>query len=158
MHRRRVTSETGRCTARRRPVLRPLLVAGALLAGAASLAGCAAARNELGTANSACYVDLPAAIHAVHHHGRLEGVRLVSVASLRRHAPRLYAAAQARSTRPSDVCLVAFSGRFRAAGVARPIGDSAGHLAVVELGYPHRRLLATLLVSHAPLPFSHFHL
>lgn len=158
MHERRTTSGTTERRARRRPVFRSLLAAGALLAGAATFAGCAAARNELGTANSGCYVDLSAAIHAVHHRGRLVGVRLVSVASLRRHAQRLFATAEARGKRPAEVCLVAFGGRFSAANVERPIGDTTGHLAVVELGYPHRKLLATLLVSHAPLPFGHSHL
>lgn len=129
----------------------------ALALGAAALGGCAAARNELGTAASSCYVDLPVALEAVHHHGKLGGVRLVTVASLRPHAPRLYRAALAERHRGS-VCLLAFSGDFAASRVERPIGRGTGHLAVVELAYPTKRLLATLLVLRAPLSFGHYHL
>ena len=138
--------------------VRIALAAGALLLLAAGLGGCAAARNELGTAASDCYVDLAVASHAVHHEGKLRGVRLVSVPSLRSHAPLLYRTAEARGRRVDQVCLVAFGGRFRAGEVDRPIGAPTGNLAVVELGYPGRKLLATLLVTHAPLPFGHYHL
>jgi hypothetical protein len=154
-------------TAAAQPVRRPrvrfsrtrtLAACGALLLGALGLGGCAAARNELGTPSSDCYVDLAVASHAVHHVGHLRGVRLVSVSSLRAHAPLLFDAAEVQGKRLGDVCLVAFGGRFHAGRVARPIGDAIGNLAVVEFGYPDRRLLATLLVRHAPLPFGHYHL
>jgi hypothetical protein len=135
-----------------------LLACGALALGGLSIGGCAAVRNELGTASSGCYVDLALATHAVHHRGHLRGVRLVTVASLAPHAPLLFDAAEVNGKRLAQVCLVAFGGRFTSAGVERPIGEQAGHLAVVELGYPHRRLLATLLVARPPLSFGHYHL
>jgi hypothetical protein len=138
--------------------VRAALVCSALLLGASALQGCAAVRNELGTAASNCYVDLAVASRAVHHEGKLRGVRLVSVPSLRAHAPLLYRAAVARERRLSQVCLVAFGGRFDATRVERPIGEQTGVLAVVELGYPNRRLLATLLATRPPLPFGHYHL
>ncbi len=137
---------------------RTVLACAVLLLGALGLGGCAAARNELGTASSGCYVDLALATHAVHHEGRLAGVRLVSVASLRAHAPVLFKAAEVRGKRLGQVCLVAFSGSFHASLVERPVGETAGRLAVVELGYPHRTLLVTLLVKHPPVPFGHYHL
>lgn len=137
---------------------RSVVACAALLLGALGLGGCAAARNELGTASSDCYVDLAIASHAVHHSGHLRGVRLVSVASLRTHAPLLFDAADVHGKRLDQVCLVAFGGHFRAGGVERPIGKAAGNLAVVALGYPGRRLLATLLVKRLPLPFGHYHL
>lgn len=127
--------------------------AAALVAGVA-LGGCASARNNLGTAGSTCYLGLPEAIGAVHHHGHLVGLRLVSVASLEQRAPRLYQAARrAPGKKVGQVCLVAFTGRFTASSVQHPIGRSRGHLAVVELGYPSKRVFATLLVRHAPFPF-----
>jgi hypothetical protein len=130
-----------------------------LVAGAGVLGGCAAARSELGTANSNCYIGLPEGVAAVHHHGRLFGVRLVTVASLERRAPLLYRAArQAPGPKAAQVCLVAFTGAFDAAGVEHPFGRPTGHLAVVELEYPSKRLLGTLLLRHAPLPFGHPHL
>ncbi len=130
-----------------------------LVAGAGALGGCAAARSELGTADSNCYISLPEGVAAVHHHGRLFGVRLVTVASLERRAPLLYRAArQAPGAKVGQVCLVAFTGAFDAAGVEHPIGGPRGHLAVVELEFPSKRLLGTLLLRHAPLPFGHPHL
>jgi hypothetical protein len=151
------TQAPERRAARRRRV-RAVLACGLLVLGALGLGGCAAARNELGTASSGCYVDLALATHAVHHEGRLAGVRLVSVPSLRAHAPALFKAAEVGGKRLGQVCLVAFSGRFHASVVERPIGGATGRLAVVELGYPHRRLLATLLVRRPPVPFGHYHL
>lgn len=142
----------------RAPGARLAAAVGAVVLGAAALAGCASVRNELGTSNSACYLALPEAVKAVHHHGHLAGVRLVSVVSLRHRAPLLYGAAhQARGARVSQVCLVAFTGTFRADEVEHPMGRPAGHLAVVELGYPSKRQLATLLVRRLPLPFGHPH-
>lgn len=138
--------------------MRVVLACGALALGGAGLGGCAAARNELGTASSDCYVDLALASHAVHHHGRLRGVRLENVASLRPHAPLLFNAAEGHGRRLGQVCLVAFGGHFTAGEVERPIGDRAGNVAVVELAYPRRDLLATLIVTRSPLPFGHFHL
>jgi hypothetical protein len=137
---------------------RTLLACAALVVSALGLGGCAAAREELGTASSGCFVDLALASHAVHAHGKLRGVRLVSVRSLRAHAPLLFDAAQVEGKRLSQVCLVAFEGHFVARQVEQPIGASSGDLAVVELGYPRRRLLATLLVTRPPLPFGHPHI
>lgn len=138
--------------------VRTLLACGALVLGALGLGGCAAARNELGTASSGCYVDLALATRAVHHHGRLEGVRLVGVPSLRAHAPLLFEAAEVRGKRLGQVCLFGFGGRFTARHVQRGIGEPVGHLAVVELDYPDRELLATLLVRRPPVSFGHYHL
>ena len=137
---------------------RTLFLFGVLVLGSLGLGACAAARSELGTASSGCYVDLALATRAVHHRGHLEGVRLVSVTSLRTHAPLLFKAAEVRGKRLSQVCLVGFGGKFSASHVQRPIGKTVGHLAVVELDYPNRKLLATLLVRRPPVPFGHYHL
>ncbi|MDA8076080.1 MAG: hypothetical protein M0Z40_12785 [Actinomycetota bacterium] len=137
---------------------RTLLACAALAVSALGLGGCAAAREELGTAASGCFVDLALASHAVHDRGRLRGVRLVSVTSLGAHAPLLFNAAEVDGRRLAQVCLVAFGGEFVARGVAHPIGAPSGDLAVVELGFPGRRLLATLLVTRPPLPFGHYHI
>jgi hypothetical protein len=138
-----------------RGVARSAAVWLAIGAVALGLSGCAAARNELGTVDSDCYVTLPTAVNAVHHHGKLKGVRLVSVASLRTHAPVLYDAALDHGKRSGNVCLVAFAGTFLADEVSGPVGRRAGHIAVVELSYPEKRLLATMLLRHPPIPFGH---
>ena len=143
----------------RRRRLQVAVAAASLLLLAVALGGCASARNELGTADSNCYIGLPEGVAAVHHHGHLFGVRLLSVASLERGAPVLYRAARhAPGKKVGQVCLVAFTGSFDAATVEHPLTRSAGHLAVVELGYPSKRLLGTLLLRRAPLPFAHTHL
>ncbi|MHB8220934.1 MAG: hypothetical protein ACYDHU_11545 [Acidimicrobiales bacterium] len=122
-------------------------------------AGCTSVRNDLGPSSSVCYGSLPVATGAVHGRGRLDGVRLVTVSSLKTKAPHLYGAAVSRRAGAvSRVCLVAFSGRFQADGVSRPIGHDHGRLAVVELAYPGDQLLATLLVARPPLSFGHTHL
>lgn len=145
---------------RRRSVAPARAALAVVLMGAAGLlGGCASARSELGTAESSCYIALPAAYAAVHHHGRLRGVQLVSVTSLRRRAPLLFrAATTAPKPRVAQVCLVAFGGRFTDGHVSRPIGNETGRLAVVELQFPSKRLLATLLITHPPLAFGHPHI
>jgi hypothetical protein len=140
------------------PKARAMAACGVLALGALGLAGCAAARNELGTVQSACYLDLAKATHAVHHEGKLRGVRLVSVDSLRAHAPLLFNAGVVGGKRLGQVCLIAFGGHFRASNVEDPIGEPSGDLAIVAFGYPDRKLLATLVVTRPPLPFGHFRL
>jgi hypothetical protein len=145
-----------------RPGRRLAGVAIALVVGAAALGGCASARNELGTAESHCYIALPAAESAVHHRGVLHGVRLLTVTSLTSLKPRaslLYRAAKdAPGPKVTQVCLFAFGGDFKASDVEDPIGRNAGHLAVVELSYPGKRLLATLVARRVPLGFGHPHI
>jgi len=131
----------------------------AVAAATVALAGCTSVRNDLGTANSGCYVALPAASAAVGHTGRLLGVRLFDVPSLKGTSNLLYeAAVGAPGAKVQRVCLVAFTGHFDAGRVDRPIGASTGHLAVVEVSYPGNRLLATLLLGRESLPFGHSHL
>jgi peptidoglycan/LPS O-acetylase OafA/YrhL len=132
--------------------------AAVLGAAAVILAGCTAARNDLGTQNSGCYVTLPAAVRAVHGAGHLAGVRLEAVKALRRPVPRLYAVATAAGLHVEQVCLVAFHGHFESGKVERPRGAPSGRLAVVVLEYPDSRLLGTLLYAHPPVRFGHPHL
>lgn len=137
---------------------RALAASGALLLGSLGLTSCASVRNELGTAQSACYVDLAQAAQAVHHAGKLRGVRLVSTNSLRAHAPLLFDVGVVHGKRVGQVCLVAFGGHFHSDQVSHPIGKPEGDLAIVAFGYPDKELLATLVVTRLPLPFGHFRL
>jgi len=139
---------------RRRLAAGALVVA--LLLGGSVIGGCTAGRSDLGTGSSVCYKGLPTAVSAVHGAGRLKGVRLVPLSTLRRFTTDLYhAARRAPGPRLTHVCLVAFSGHFTATTVEKHVGRQRGTLAVVELGYPDNRLLATLVVARQPLPFSH---
>lgn len=139
---------------RRRRYVRCAAVAVAVVA-ASSLAGCTAGRSELGTGSSSCYLAIPKAVTAVHGEGHLAGLLLRSVASLK-STGLLYD--PAHSARVPRVCLVAFTGRFTARRVQRPVGHGTGRLAVVELAYPNGRVLVTLIAHHLPLPFGHTHI
>lgn len=121
------------------------------------LSACSGIRSNLGTANSPCYVALPAATDAVRHTGTLVGVRLERVGSLRL-THRLYQAAGGSRAGNARVCLVAFRGKFTAAGVTQPRGDPAGRLAVVVLSYPDNHVRATVVLRHIPVRFGHSHL
>ena len=135
------------------------LLAMALVAGGSVLSACTAARNDLGTADSPCYVAIPAATAAIHTPKHLKGVALVDLAELRADDRQLYRAAAHTSGRPAQsVCLVAFTGHFQADQVTAPVGEPTGRLAVVALRYPDNRVLATLLVPHPPFAFGHSHI
>ncbi|MGP8060732.1 MAG: hypothetical protein ACLP9C_13995 [Acidimicrobiales bacterium] len=135
----------------------PVGVIVACLVTSVSLTACASARSDLGTSSSPCFVALPTADGAVHGVGRLVGVRLFTVASLRHQAPHAYDAAVSAGARGSDrVCLVAFEGRFTAAAVEHPRGRPAGKFAVVMVGYPATHLFSTVIFRKVPLRFGHF--
>jgi hypothetical protein len=146
---------------RRRSGRRSHLLASALALGLAGslVAACSAARNSLGTTNGACFVALPAAASAIGGHGGLVGVRLVQVSQLKSLSPKLYqAAVGAPGPKVTQVCLLAFHGRFTAAHVRHGIGRATGRLAIVEIEFPDKRLLATLILRRAPLSFGHNHI
>jgi hypothetical protein len=124
----------------------------------AGLAGCSSVRSSLGTASGTCFEALPTAGSAVHHQGRLVGARLVTLATMLR-IPGMRVITVPRSESPSQrVCLVAFDGSFDADHVDRPLGSRAGHAAIVVIGYPHRGLVATVIVGRLPQRFGHLHL
>ncbi|MGH9089328.1 MAG: hypothetical protein ACRDYZ_14670 [Acidimicrobiales bacterium] len=129
--------------------------AGVAVAGVV-LGSCTSVRSDLGTGSSGCYVAIPAAAGAVHHRGTLRGALLESAARLRARTPPLAAVADTHGQR--NVCLVAFTGHYTASSVADPAGAAAGNLAVVEVGYPDHRVLATFLAARQPLPFGHSHI
>jgi hypothetical protein len=126
---------------------------------AGSLTACSPLRSSLGTTNGPCYIALPRASSAVHEHGHLVGVRLVSVDALRTSAPPVYAVAVAPPpARPRHVCLVAYSGGFSSGSVRDPHGAPEGPIAIVVLLYPQSRVLGTIIVTRIPLEFGHAHL
>jgi hypothetical protein len=136
------------------------------LAGAAAgcllfagvLAGCSSARSSLGTSDSSCYLALPTATKAVGGHGRLLGVHLFTLTSLRHRAPRLFKDLALGHDGSERVCVVAFSGAFDQATVSHPSGRSSGQLAVVVATTPGNELLGTVIFKRAPLHFGHPHI
>lgn len=127
-----------------------------LLAGV--LAGCSSARSSLGTSDSSCYLALPTATKAIGGHGRLLGVHLFTLTSLRHRSPHLFKALALGHDGSERVCVVAFSGVFDQATVSHPRGRSSGRLAVVVATTPGNELLGTVIFTRAPLHFGHPHI
>ena len=131
----------------------------ALVALAGLLGGCTAARNGLGTHDSACFRVLPEALAAVHDRGHLAGERYLQPRALiidLRHIAVPDAIADASRV---ATCLVAFTGHFRASSVKRgwaPMGQP-GRIAIVIVRQRDLVLLATVVLVRIPpkLVFAH---
>jgi hypothetical protein len=121
------------------------------------VAGCTSVRSSLGTSDSSCYRALPTARHAVHEQGRMLGVQLLTLATLRRQAPRLFENLTTTHADSQRVCVVAFEGQFTKSSVSKPSGRSAGRVAVVVSTAPSNQLLGTVIFTRAPLRFGHSH-
>jgi hypothetical protein len=132
------------------------LVCVALMAGL--LTGCTSVRSSLGTSDSSCYLALPTSSSAVDGHGRLLGVHLFTMAELHHKSPHLYKVLAARHAVKSDVCVAAFSGTFTKASVSKPIGSSAGRLAIVISQTGSNHLIGTVIVAHPPFRLGHPHI
>ena len=125
---------------------------------ASAFAGCTSARSNLGTTDSSCYLALPTATNAVHAHGRLVGVDLLTLTALRQRAPQLFTALATKHVSPQRVCVVVFVGRFNKTSVSDPLGRSSGRLAVVVVATPSNQLLGTVILTRAPMHFGHTHI
>ena len=123
------------------------LVAGAVALTA--LVACAAPRNAIGTRSSPCFRALPTAKAAVHHTGRLVGVRKVTRSTL------LHALPQGDPPDGKDFCLVGFSGPYRSDSVDRPAVPSPGRYAVVAVTTRGTTALRTYLVDKLPIRLRH---
>ena len=93
------------------------------------LTGCTSVRSSLGTSDSSCY-----------------------------KSPHLYKVLAARHAVKSDVCVAAFSGTFTKASVSKPIGSSAGRLAIVISQTGSNHLIGTVIVAHPPFRLGHPHI
>jgi hypothetical protein len=121
-------------------------------------AGCTSVRSNLGTSDSSCYLVLPAATHAVGSHSRLLGARLLTLADLRRQAPKMVTQLSPKGPPTQSLCVLAFSGHFTSTGVSKPHGRPAGPVAIVVLTRPSNELLGTVILQRVPLRFSHSHI
>jgi len=120
--------------------------------------GCTSIRSNLGTSDSSCFLALPAATKAVGPHSRLLGARLFSLAELRREAPKLAAQVSPKGSPKQSLCVLAFSGHFSSTAVSKPLGRSAGEVAVAVLTRPSNLLLGTVILKRLPIRFSHSHI
>jgi len=124
---------------------------------ASVLGGCTSARSSLGTSDSSCYLALPTATQAVHGHGRLLGVHLLSLTDLRKEAPHVFDAVASKRPGSQRVCVAAFQGHYVSASVSKPQGHASGPLAVVVISSPSNQLLGTYIFKRIPIRFSHNH-
>ena len=122
--------------------------AAVVVASLLALSACAAPRNTLGTADSPCFRALPTAKAAVHHQGRLVGVRKVS----RRRLATLF---PVEPPSGNEFCLVAFSGSFRPDQVERPALRDPGRYAAVVVTLRGTQALQTFLVDQLPMHLRH---
>jgi len=148
---------TSRGNGGRPPMKRLVTGSVSCVVAAGLLLGCTSARSNLGTSDSSCYVALPTATRAVGSHGRLIGVHLSTVATLRRQAPRLFDGLWHSPAPGQRVCVVAFAGSFTTATVSQPLGRPSGSVAIAVLTFPSNQLLGTVIVLRPPVRFGHSH-
>jgi hypothetical protein len=131
----------------------------AVAALAASLGGCTASRNALGTHDSACFRVYPEAISAVHRHGRFAGERYLPPRALIIELHNVQVPDGLQDAARVATCLVAFRGRFTASNVERGWAPSgtAGQIAIVVIRQRDLVLVATVVLGRIPprLVFAH---
>ncbi len=127
-----------------------LTVVAAILAIMATLTtACGGPRSSLNTDASVCFRSLAVASGAVHHKGKLVGVRRVSARSLSAHLP------EARVSSNDPVCLVAYRSDYRAGDVVDADPGASGHYAVVAVTTGTPTLLGARVTEQLPLRFRH---
>ncbi|MCU1493109.1 MAG: hypothetical protein JWO62_873 [Acidimicrobiaceae bacterium] len=142
-------------------IARPALVLALAVGSAALVGGCTAPRNALGTPTGRCFKVLPEARRAVHDQGRFAGVRYVTVTALahalRQLHPQMVDVPLGATRSLTDVCVVAYLGRFESASVARgwPADAKTGRLALVVVEASNAHVLTTVVLSRAPIALTH---
>jgi hypothetical protein len=124
----------------------------AVVAVIGSLGGCTAARNGLGTHDSACFRVYPEAVAAVHGHGHFAGERYLPPRALIIELHGVVVPDALQDASRIATCLVAFTGRFTASDVKQgwsPIG-STGRIAIVIVRQRDLVLLATVVLNRIP--------
>ena len=110
---------------------------------------CTAPRNSLNTPASSCFRSLPPAAAAVHHKGKLVGVRHVRVDRLARRVPEV------TSSPERVVCVVAFEDDYRPGNVQATGPQRSGRYALVVVRNRDSKVLAVHLRDRLPLRFRH---
>ena len=132
---------------------RTIAIAATVLAVTMALAGCAGARNMLGTSASSCFEALPGANDAVHRQGHLVGVRRLPASLLQQRLPRS-ASLDALSPK-SSLCVFAFRGPFVSNQVVSAPTGVSGNYAVVAFDGTKPMVVAAFVVDHLPTRFRH---
>jgi hypothetical protein len=136
-----------------------LAVLAAVVALTGLLGGCTAARNALGTRDSACFRVYPEAMAAVHDHGRFAGERYLPPRALILEIHNVVVPDSLKEASRVATCLVAFTGSFTVSKVKlgwAPSGK-AGRIAIVVVRQRDLVILATVVLGRIPprLVFAH---
>jgi hypothetical protein len=116
-------------------------------------AGCAGARNALGTNASACFKALPGANAAVHNEGHLVGVRRVQASTMQKRFPE---DPQLEAVPPgAHLCVFAFRGAFKGGSVDLAPESSSGPYAIVALSGSRPTVVSAHVVNQLPTRFRH---
>lgn len=121
----------------------------AVAVAAAAMAACGGPRNSLNTDASVCFRSLAVASGAVHHKGKLVGVRRVSAHQFAMQMPDVIAPDH------DPVCLVAYQSDYRPGDVTDAHPPVAGRYAVVAVTSGRPTLLGTRVTDRLPLRFRH---
>jgi len=116
---------------------------------AAVVSACGGPRNSLNTDASVCFRSLAVASDAVHHKGKLVGVRRVSARQLAGQMP------EATTHGKDPVCLVAFESAYGPGDVADAHPAVGGRYAVVAVTTGAPVLLGARVSDSLPLRFHH---
>ncbi len=103
----------------------------------------------MNTDASVCFRSLAVASDAVHHKGKLVGVRRVSARELAKQMP------EATVAGPNPVCLVAFKSDYLAGEVDHAQPPGPGRYAVVAVTTGAPTLLGARVTDRLPLRFRH---
>ncbi len=119
------------------------------VAAMVAVAACGGPRNSLNTDASVCFRSLAVASGAVHHKGKLVGVRRVSAHKFAAQMP------EATVKGHDPVCLVAYQSDYRPGEVDGAPPPGAGRYAVVAVATGSPTLLGSRVTDRLPLRFRH---
>lgn len=119
------------------------------VAAMAILAGCGGPRSSLNTDASVCFRSLAVAGDAVHHKGKLVGVRRVSAREFAAHMP------EAKDVGPHPVCVVAYQDDYRPGDVVGAQPAASGRFAVVGVTTGTPSLVGARVTDRLPFRFHH---
>jgi len=153
------TTDAAPRSRRTRGLRKPLAALTAVLALAATVSGCTASRNSLGTHDSACFRVLPEALAAVHDHGHFAGERYLPPHELIVSLHDVVVPDALTDASRVATCLVAFTGHFTTSNVEKPWAPTGntGRIAIVVVRQRDLTLLATVVLGRIPprLVFAH---
>jgi len=121
----------------------------AVAVAVAVVGACGGPRNSLNTDASVCFRSLAVASGAVHHKGKLVGVRRVSTRSFATQMPDITAPDH------DPVCLVAYQSDYHPGDVVDARPPRAGRYALVAVTTGTPTLLGTRVTDRLPLRFRH---